>query len=178
MKVLTVTEPWATLIAIGAKQIETRSWPTGYRGPIAIHASKGMTGNDQLMLTQGAGGLLLDTLVAHGINPHTGLVEPGFLNNGYDRQFLATCPLRRLMQSTRGCVIATGTLAHCGQFDPEAISKIVRRHGAEELSFGDFTLGRYGFLITDVVRLPKPIPAKGSLGFWEWEPPAELEGAA
>lgn len=38
MKALTVTEPWATLIAIGAKRIETRSWPTEYRGPVAIHS--------------------------------------------------------------------------------------------------------------------------------------------
>ncbi len=41
MKTLTLTQPWAQLIAIGAKRIETRSWGTKYRGPIAIHAAKG-----------------------------------------------------------------------------------------------------------------------------------------
>jgi hypothetical protein len=41
MKALTLTQPWATLVAIGAKTIETRSWPTKYRGPLAIHAAKG-----------------------------------------------------------------------------------------------------------------------------------------
>jgi hypothetical protein len=40
MKALTLWEPWASLIAIGAKRIETRSWATSYRGPLAIHASK------------------------------------------------------------------------------------------------------------------------------------------
>jgi hypothetical protein len=40
MKALTLTQPWATLVAIGAKQVETRSWRTTYRGPIAIHAAK------------------------------------------------------------------------------------------------------------------------------------------
>lgn len=39
MKAVTVWQPWATLIAIGAKHYETRSWPTTYRGPLAIHAS-------------------------------------------------------------------------------------------------------------------------------------------
>lgn len=39
MKALTLHQPWATLIAIGAKHIETRSWSTSYRGPLAIHAS-------------------------------------------------------------------------------------------------------------------------------------------
>ena len=38
MKGLTLIEPWATLIAQGRKQFETRSWKTPYRGPIAIHA--------------------------------------------------------------------------------------------------------------------------------------------
>lgn len=41
MKGLTLTQPWATLVAIGAKRVETRSWSTNYRGPIAIHAAKG-----------------------------------------------------------------------------------------------------------------------------------------
>lgn len=38
---LSLTQPWATLVAIGAKQFETRSWRTGYRGALAIHAAKG-----------------------------------------------------------------------------------------------------------------------------------------
>ncbi|MEK3688583.1 ASCH domain-containing protein [Paenibacillus sp. FSL R10-2736] len=38
MKCLTIRQPWATLIALGEKQIETRSWPTSYRGDLAIHA--------------------------------------------------------------------------------------------------------------------------------------------
>jgi len=42
VKALTLTQPWATLVAIGAKWIETRSWRTEYRGPLAIHAAKGM----------------------------------------------------------------------------------------------------------------------------------------
>lgn len=40
MKALSLWQPWATLIANGAKQIETRSWSTSYRGPILIHAAK------------------------------------------------------------------------------------------------------------------------------------------
>lgn len=40
MKAITLHQPWATLVAIGAKRIETRSWGTSYRGPLAIHAGK------------------------------------------------------------------------------------------------------------------------------------------
>jgi hypothetical protein len=40
MKAITILQPWAGLIPAGAKTIETRSWATKYRGPIAIHAAK------------------------------------------------------------------------------------------------------------------------------------------
>lgn len=40
MFALTLHEPWATLIARKVKMVETRSWRTHYRGPIAIHAGK------------------------------------------------------------------------------------------------------------------------------------------
>jgi hypothetical protein len=36
-----MTQPWATLVALGATQYETRGWRPRYRGPIAIHAAKG-----------------------------------------------------------------------------------------------------------------------------------------
>ncbi len=39
MKVISIKEPFATLIANGIKKIETRSWKTNYRGELFIHAS-------------------------------------------------------------------------------------------------------------------------------------------
>lgn len=38
MKVLTIKEPYATLIKNNIKYIETRSWKTNYRGELYIHA--------------------------------------------------------------------------------------------------------------------------------------------
>lgn len=38
MKVLTIKEPWASLIIEGYKKYEFRSWKTTYRGKILIHA--------------------------------------------------------------------------------------------------------------------------------------------
>ena len=40
LRAITVWQPHASLIAIGAKTIETRSWATKYRGPVLIHAAK------------------------------------------------------------------------------------------------------------------------------------------
>ena len=42
MKAITIWEPWATLIALGYKRVETRSWSTTWRGEIAIHAARTM----------------------------------------------------------------------------------------------------------------------------------------
>ena len=39
MKVLTIREPWASLIVNGYKKYEFRSWKTNYRGKILIHTS-------------------------------------------------------------------------------------------------------------------------------------------
>lgn len=39
MKVLTLLQPWATLVVIGAKKVETRGFNTKFNGEILIHAS-------------------------------------------------------------------------------------------------------------------------------------------
>jgi hypothetical protein len=41
---LSLTQPWASLVALGIKSCETRSWPTRVQGRIAIHAAKGYPG--------------------------------------------------------------------------------------------------------------------------------------
>lgn len=54
MKALSLTQPYAELIKNGVKHIETRSWKTGYRGILYIHASaakipKESSSNGELM---------------------------------------------------------------------------------------------------------------------------------
>jgi hypothetical protein len=43
MKALSIRQPWAHSIIHGGKDIENRTWSTKYRGPILIHAAKGMS---------------------------------------------------------------------------------------------------------------------------------------
>ena len=40
MKAISVRQPWASMIANGTKTIETRTWPTKYKGDILIVSSK------------------------------------------------------------------------------------------------------------------------------------------
>src|SRR5258708_3897578 len=39
MKALSIRQPFATLLCLGVKEYETRTWKTDYRGLVAIHAS-------------------------------------------------------------------------------------------------------------------------------------------
>lgn len=48
-KAITLKQPWAELVVIGAKQFETRSWPTKYRGEVYIHSSAKFNTNDLLL---------------------------------------------------------------------------------------------------------------------------------
>ncbi len=40
MKALSLHQPWASMIAMGSKTIETRTWPTRYRGELLIASTK------------------------------------------------------------------------------------------------------------------------------------------
>jgi hypothetical protein len=42
VKALTVRRPYAFLIVAGVKLIENRTWPLRHRGPLLIHAGKGV----------------------------------------------------------------------------------------------------------------------------------------
>ena len=48
MKVLTIKEPWASLIINGYKEYEFRSFKTNYRGKILIHAGLTLEKNNAI----------------------------------------------------------------------------------------------------------------------------------
>jgi hypothetical protein len=43
LRAISLWQPWASAVALGLKRIETRHWPTSYRGPLLIHAAKRWT---------------------------------------------------------------------------------------------------------------------------------------
>jgi len=137
MKAITLTQPWATLIAIGAKQIETRSWRTFYRGPLAIHAAKSFPewAREKFEFDPGLDQRTCDALEAHGIHGFRDL--PG------------------------GVIVATCTLVKILRIYPDNVPP------APEFYFGDYTPGRWAWYLSDVKPLAEPVPARGSLGLWE-----------
>lgn len=148
MKGLSLTQPWATLVAIGAKRIETRSWRTNYRGSLAIHASAGFPGDCRALCREPA---FMEALRRAGIN------GPADLPRG------AIVGMARLVD-----IATTEQLVMVGRVSPEA-------GGTWELTprereFGNYGPERYGWLLRPIGRLADPIPWKGSLGLWDVPP--------
>ncbi|MHB8596723.1 MAG: ASCH domain-containing protein [Ktedonobacteraceae bacterium] len=144
VKTLSMTDPWGTLVALGTKRIETRSWPTPYRGPLAIHIAKTLP-------PQAAA--CCDTL------PFSQALEAGGYRWQPERGHNAWgLPL--------GQIVAIVWLDEVQRITPTF--QVVE----PERSFGLFVPGRYAWRFSQVYRLTTPLPARGALGVWEWHPPS------
>jgi len=155
MKAISLWQPWATAIALGAKTVETRSWYTPYRGPLAIHAAKRCIRQELIHLSCMSNwtGALADLLQGDSI---------------------FTLPF--------GAIVATCELAECrptGDFTnaeldearfPKA-SAVYRTYFWTERGMGDFSLGRYGWVLKNIEALPEPIPWRGEQGFFNVQIP-------
>lgn len=143
MKALSIWQPYASLIAINAKQYETRSWATKYRGPLAIHAAA---------KSPAAVYKIVDSDVVREIEKALAPLGSVGENIGHLR---AKClPL--------GKVIAIANLTDCIQITEEFAASV----SAEERAFGDWTPGRYAWKFEKVCILPFFIKAKGQQGLW------------
>lgn len=153
MKVLTLTQPWAQLVAIGAKRIETRSWSTRYRGPLAIHAAKG-----------------LGPLGGDGPSrlAHLCFVEPfkSALIQAYGEQASAE-KLRDMLP--RGAIIAVCELIAIYRITDQGVEGFRPQPPPNEIAFGNYSPGRYAWLLANVRALPEPVPATGQQGLWTYE---------
>lgn len=147
MKALTIIQPWATLIAMGSKHMETRSWSTNVRGPIAIHAAKTMPCRIGETATFGHYEVERD--------------RSGLLLRGPRMSWPYRLPT--------GCVVAIGEL-----FQVRSTNSLEHSPDDLERALGDHSPGRYAWSLASVQRLRRPVPAKGSLGFWQWEPPDSI----
>jgi hypothetical protein len=89
IKAISLWQPWASLVAIRAKQYETRHWTTRYRGKIAIHAAKRWT-REEKDLTRSP--WFYEALKAAGIDamnmPLGGIVAVGELTAIYKSELL------------------------------------------------------------------------------------------
>jgi hypothetical protein len=148
MKALTLTQPWASLIPRGAKRIETRSWGTTYRGPLAIHAAKGFP--------RWAQDLCFQPTFTRALWPD----EPHDMTPQEIAQLVAELP--------RGAMVAVAVLPLVRSIDIALRAEVLAQTlTPNEIEFGDYTSGRSAWFLEDVKPLAEPIPCKGALGLWD-----------
>jgi len=139
MKAITLWQPWASAVALQQKRFETRSWPTKYRGPLAIHASSRINSEDNATFTR-------NLLCLHQIDLDVW--------NEY-----CECEYKFL---PFGEVVATCDLIDCFRIEKA-------RPGTTEELWGDYSPGRFAWKLQNIQRLTTPIPATGRQGLWEWQ---------
>lgn len=146
MKAITLWQPWASLVAVGEKKVETRCWDTKYRGLLAIHSAK--------------------------LEPRSGLgvsrEKPEFarlmieISNRYDwRDFYWKGGRPAL-----GSVLCLARLV-----DVIPVERVRDDLSKQELTFGNYEDGRFAWFLEAVTAFEDPIPAKGNRLLWNWNPP-------
>lgn len=151
MKAITLWQPWASAIATGAKCIETRSWKTNYRGELIIHASKRRNMAELLHYTQS--------------NNWTGALSPLGASMKDGR------PLDKLLPF--GAAVAVCEIVDCKKtedFDREELDRQKRHNYGEpswcEREMGNFSPGRYGWVLSNVRPLVVPVQCPGLQRIW------------
>lgn len=190
-------QPWASLIARGRKNIETRSWSTRYRGPLAIHAAQrrpevglavggyrvsrprapkdapfslwfhavenGRGGQHAVALPLGA---VVATCELTDVVP---IVSPDYTDRrprGNAPTKVATVRLDRDDRDEHGDPFAR--VWTYGEITPSQ-GCWSSGHG-ESPAYGDFTPGRFAWLLDKITPFDPPVPAKGRQGLWKWTP--------
>ncbi|MDE2101713.1 MAG: ASCH domain-containing protein [Patescibacteria group bacterium] len=157
MKTISLTQPWASLIALGAKRFETRSWAPRHRGLLAIHAAKGFPPSCKRIC-------LVEPFLSALGKEHIQGMTPGRLDGG---GLVHTLPLGAVLGVVElvGCVetqkIRDGISDFKAGVRPEApISP-------QEYAFGDYSSGRFAWELRLLKRFEVPVPMNGALGLWE-----------
>jgi hypothetical protein len=149
MKAISLWQPWASLMALGAKTIETRPRRTHIRGDVAICSTK----------TQPPGGL--DRMMQEPFRTALGIdaIEPDAPN---------IIDLHRHFPN--GYVLCVVEIYAC------LTSEWLAQKGGvteQEFAFGNYAAGRYAILTRNLRRLRDPVPVKGRQGWFNLPPEVE-----
>lgn len=139
MKSITLWQPWASLIALGLKEIETRSWATKYRGPMAIHAAKKI-------------------IPFHELFKDLNFIQRASIMDAICREY------GNYDKMPTGAIVAAGIL---NDVQPTEVLKEVI-HPIEK-ACGDYSDDRFGWMLKHVEKLAEPAYAKGQQGLWNWD---------
>ncbi len=144
---LTLTQPWATLVASGAKRLETRSWTTRLRGPILIHAAAYLPRDARALCATTP---FRERLAAIGYD------DPDALPLGV---VVAVARLKAIIPTADRLTLT---------IHPHVQSLLDEL--PDEEAFGNYDPGRFAWLLTNVQPLDRPIPFRGLQRLWRVPP--------
>lgn len=139
MRVLTVWQPFASLIVNGCKTFETRTWapPKMFIGErIAISAASKFTKEQQDFC-----------------------YEPNFA------QYYSGTGLPDLSDLDRAVVLGSVCLHSVERMEIETFDEV----SAEERAYGNWRYGNYAWRLTQPRIYDYPVPVRGMQGLWRWK---------
>ena len=146
LRAITIWQPYASLIVLGLKRFETRSWSTRWRGTLVIHSAS-----------------RCDWFVRHDITRVQSLIhEPA--NGGLWSEAGLSESQRRLARTRWDdpCLYESALgfvqLTDCRQ--------MMDSGSRFENEVGQFGPGRYGWELDEPVAFEQPIPDRGQQGLW------------
>ena len=148
---ITIWQPWASLIILGAKPYEFRGWPApkAYRGRrIAIHAGARPVRKAEVA----------DLLVRlSGPEAWTTCLRPEIARPILEQ--LHACPKAAVLSHVLGTAILG---------EPVRGYQIVGEFGGVLNDSDRAEHSNWGWPLTSIQPLEPPVPAKGLQGFWPW----------
>lgn len=167
MPAITLHQPYASLIAVGAKRFETRSFPPprkhiGQR--IAIHAAQRPIQLAWRDLGDKTKAAIVNAFQGTGVYgdlgkiPHGAVVCTAVVSGAYEYGEPSTAYGGKPCWTVRSVI--AGSIAINSNIPLDR--------------FGDYSPGRWAWLLEDVRVLPEPLPAKGRQGWWSVDLPGEV----
>jgi hypothetical protein len=142
IKVITLWQPYASLVVIGAKSNETRSWVTKHRGPLLIHAAARFPAD---CMANASTEPFAEALAKAGL-----YVTP---EPNYNSCYKHNLPL--------GHIIGRVELR-----DIERVENVRKELTPEESAFGDYSDGRFAWALENAEVFAEPIPMRGRQAVW------------
>jgi hypothetical protein len=158
MKGLSLLQPWASLIQLWQKRIETRSWSTEYRGDLLICASKQFRGAEIDLCREAPFARALTVRGAGRMRSVGNVQFRHVATSPSDTRPDSVClPLGAALCIAELVDVAPTTQVREGEFG------VIRG----EKEFGNYLPGRFAWRLRNIRRLAEPIAVKGMLGLWD-----------
>lgn len=144
MKAFTVYQPYAFAIVAGLKHYETRKTRTSIRGRVAVHAAKTDLWKEKKITMAGAREL------------------SKILSEYREEQTKGAICVPPVL--VFGAVIGTVEIVDCVPVE-EIRDKLTER----EEALGDYSPGRFAWVLQNPEMFDTPIPERGNQGWWNWD---------